>query len=101
MGAILDQVGGMAITQAEHGNVSKGSRLCEYAFWLISLAVLWVHPIWRGEFVGFSRFSRLHGLDQWPDPHDVDAPIEIIGEHVQAHLGADPAGQRYSPVSVK
>ena len=37
------------------------------------------------------RLCSRHCLDQCPDPDDVDDPFEIIGEPMQAHLGADPA----------
>ncbi len=36
------------------------------------------------------HLCRLHGLDQSPDPHDVDDALEIIGQHMQGHFGGDP-----------
>ncbi len=35
------------------------------------------------------RLCRAHGRDQRTDAHDVHDTLEIVGQHVQCHLGAD------------
>ena len=44
----------------------------------------------RAQFEVDERLCSAHRCDQRSDTQDVHDPFEIIGQHMQGHLGTDP-----------
>ena len=102
------------------GYFRNGSSLCKNAWYFVRVTGLRVWMIYRGgisglpiclahvgPWAGFCRFERRsgwieaqieadgrlcrpHGRDQRAAAHDVHDALEIVGQHVQGHFGADP-----------
>ncbi len=46
------------------------------------------------------RLCRAHGRDQQADAHDLQDTFEIVGQHVQCHLCADPIERLHLEVGI-
>ncbi len=46
------------------------------------------------------HLCRAHSLDQRGDAHDVHDTLEIVGQHVQSHFGADPFERLHLEVGI-
>jgi hypothetical protein len=72
----------IAISGDQCGHRDVCHRICNsIRRWRKGLAVLA-----GSEARSHSRGDRLH---QWCDPHDSYHPLQVVREHVQAHLGTD------------